>query len=335
MTEKQRPGCFRIGCCGCLLLTALFIGGMVALAGMQVLYERSDTPPEQRDVRRDLPTLSEFRSLVEQGEVGDDATLETAPRFESSEDMLRAAAAIGGVVRVELDLEIGEFDIVAAAPGEGLSIESRVDERAFRFEEELIDGPDGQILRIRSSARGGMLGVMLRGAGNNPDNRVTIRLPRDTPFDLVGVVGLGESSFELGGLLLRTVDLELGTGEHRIRFGEPLAAPAELIRLRKSLGDFSVARLGNASPARVDISQRVGETNLDLYGEWRNDSEISARNGIGELNVEVPRNVRIDVRGGMAIGDRRVVANDSDLPDDAPTLRLELSGTVGEMTVER
>ena len=204
MTEdKKRPGCFRIGCCGCLILFGLFIGSMVVLAGMQALYERDDTPPEQRDVQRNLPTLSEFRALVDQGELGDQASLEaSAPRFETSADLLRAAEAIGGVVRVELDLNVGEFDIVAADPGEGLSIETRVDERAFRFEEEYIDGPEGPILRIRSFARGGMLGMTLRGAGNNPDNRVTIRLPRETPLDLVGLVGLGEAQLELALLSL-------------------------------------------------------------------------------------------------------------------------------------
>ena len=334
--DKQRPGCLRIGCCGCLLLFALFIGGMVALTGMQFLYERGDEPLEQRGVQRDLPTLSEFRSLVDQGELGDDAAFEaTSPRFESSEDLLQAAQAIGGVVRVELDLNIGDFEILAADPGEGLSIESRVDERAFRFEEEYIDGPDGPILRIHSFARGGMLGMTLRGAGNNPDNRVTIRLPRDTPFDLVGLVGLGEAKLELGGLLLRTVDLELGTGEHRVRFGEPLAAPVETLRLRKSIGDFQVSRLGNASPSFVEISQRIGEVNVDLYGEWRNDAEISLRNGFGELNVEVPRDVRIDVRGGVAIGERNIDRSQRELPAGTPHLDLRLQGAIGEVTVDR
>lgn len=334
--SKQRPGCFRIGCCGCLLLFGLFIASMVGLAGMQALYERDETPPEQRDVQRDLPTLSEFRSLVDQGELGEEAALETSiPRFETSADLLRAAEAIGGVVRVELDLNIGEFDIVAADPGEGLSIESRVDERAFRFVEEYLDGPDGPILRIHSFARGGMLGMVLRGAGNNPDNRVTIRLPRETPFDLIGLIGLGESRLELGGLLLRTVDLELGTGEHSVRFGEPLAAPLESIRLRKSIGDFRVSKLGNASPSFVDISQRIGETYVDLHGAWRNDAEISLRNGIGELNVEVPRDVRVDVHGGVAIGERNIDRSQRDLPDDAPRLDLTLAGTIGEVTVDR
>ena len=333
---KQRPGCFRIGCCGCLILFALFIGSMVALAGMQAVYERNDVPPEQRDVQRDLPTLSEFRSLVDQGELGEDASLDmSSPRFETSEELIRAAEAIGGVVRVELDLHLGEFDIVAADPGESLSIETRIDERAFRFEEEYVDGPDGPILRIRSSARGGMLGMTLRGAGNNPDHRVTIRLPRETPFDLVGLIGLGESRLELGGLLLRTVDLELGVGEHRVRFGEPLAAPMQSLRLEKSIGDFQVAKLGNASPALVELSQRIGETSVDLYGEWRNDAEISLRNGIGELNVEAPRDVQLDVRGGVSIGDRHVDRSSEELPPDAPKLTIQLSGTVGEMTVDR
>ena len=74
---------------------------------------------------------------------------------------------------------------------------------------------------------------------------------------------------------------------------------------------------------------------MDLYGEWRNDAEIWLRNGIGELNVEAPRDVELDVRGGVSIGDRHVERPSGEVSPDAPRLTLQLSGTVGEMTVER
>jgi hypothetical protein len=154
---------------------------------------------------------------------------------------------------------------------------------------------------------------------------------------LTGKVGIGESDLELGGLWLTDVALSIGVGEHEIGFRDPLREPLEEIRLRSSVGEVDVRRLGNASPRNVFLQHSVGEVRYDLRGDWLNDSEIDVACGIGECNVRLPRDdVAVElVRAGVTIGEENTgdVRRRGPAPPGAPTLRVGVSGTIGEVRV--
>ena len=68
----------------------------------------------------------------------------------------------------------------------------------------------------------------------------------------------------------------------------------ERFGLKGELGGIFVDGLGNASPHRIDVEYAMGGMQLDLRGEWVNDSEISIRFGPGGGIVRVPDNVRVE-----------------------------------------
>ncbi|HUP23258.1 MAG TPA: hypothetical protein VNB06_10010 [Thermoanaerobaculia bacterium] len=328
---KERAGCWKIGCLGCGGLAVAMVLVFALVSVLQVSRDRGERPIESRDVVQRLPTLPELEALIERGELGAGGRLnlpDGAP-FESP-------VLAGKVGTVELDLDVGEFEIVPGAAGEPIRVDGEYEEDAFRLAESFVEHDDGTwTYRVSMRPRGGMFGMLFRGAGNNPRNRITITLPRGQPFDLVGKVGLGSTRIELGGLLVRRLDLDAGTGEHEISFEEPLLAPMESFRLGKSIGDLRVHGLGNASPAVVEISQSIGEARIDLSGAWAGDADIRIENRIGEASVVVPDNVRVQVdRARVALGEQRVRVPDSDsLPADAPTLRLRLEGSIGDVRI--
>ena len=150
------------------------------------------------------------------------------------------------------------------------------------------------------------------------DNRIRITIPPDVPIALEGSVGLGESELELGGLALTQVDLDMGFGDHYIGFDEPTPFPMQSFRVAASVGEMRIDRLGNASPGSVWVSHRIGELVLDLRGEWRGDSEISARCGIGECAVNLPRDVVVEmdeVSIGVGVRDLRELPDPSAMPE--------------------
>ena len=109
-------------------------------------------------------------------------------------------------------------------------------------------------------------------------------------------------------------------------------------RVDASIGELRVRSLGNASPAFVELDHSIGEVSLDLRGEWRRDAEITARCGIGECGIRLPRDVGVElIRSQIFIGDSDLSALQSapiSVPG-APTLRLDLSGKIGELRVTR
>lgn len=237
--------------------------------------------------------------------------------------------------RIVLDLSTGEFEVAAGPPGATLRIEGSYDSSSFELRESYEGyGEVGWIYRVSFGRRG--MGSMfhLRPA----QNRLRLIVPRDMPVELEGRIGTGASRFELGGLWLVGIDLDLGTGSHVLRFGEPLAAPMERFELRASIGELRVESLGNASPRSVVVHHRVGEVNLGLHGGWSRDATVELRCGIGECAVQVPESVAVSVKdSGVKLGERdlsELQRNPAPGPG-VPTLTLTVTGTLGEVRVGR
>ena len=327
---KGYGGCLKGGCIGCGAVLAALVAFFALVSFLQMSRDRSERPIESHDTSHELPTLPELAELIELGEVGAGERILLA-----DQSVFDSPAIVGKLGTIELDLDVGEFEIVPGAPGEPIRVDAEYEEDVFQLVEDFVENDDGTwTYRVSMRPRGGMFGMMFRGAGNNPRNRVTITLPRERPFDLVGKIGLGSTRIELGGLLVRRLDLEAGTGEHEISFDEPLLAPMESFRVDKSVGELRVLKLGNASPAEVEVTQSVGEARIDLSGAWARDADVRIENRIGEADVVAPEGVKLEVdRARVAIGERRVSVPATELPDDAPTIRLRLEGSIGEVRV--
>jgi hypothetical protein len=309
---------------------ALVLVGVALFAGLglaQYFRQQGDSVVEEVSTVRALPTVADLAALRRAGELG-------RGRLPTSDS---AAVPPDLVGTLELDLHLGEFEIVPGQPGEGVKVTGTYEPDAFRLTEELEERDDGSwSYRLSFRPRGGMLGMMFTGAGNNPQNRLTISLPPDRPFDLVGEWGIGEMRAELGGLWIRDIGLDLGTGSHAIGFSQPTRGAMSEFNLQKGIGELEVAQLGNASPASTTIEQRIGELTVDLGGAWAGDAEVVVNNSLGEVVVVAPRDVRVERvdESGSGVGDSSWdLPDDSELPADAPTLRLSVRAGVGEVRV--
>jgi hypothetical protein len=236
---------------------------------------------------------------------------------------------------VVLDIREGSFTIVPGEPGDPIRVDGRFDTGSFELTEEFSrTGELGWEYRVRFGPKRGWWLRLFSSEANQ--NRIRITIPRNMPLVLEGYAGLGEFDFEFGGLWLAGADLELGAGEHRIRFSEPLVLPAEAIDFNGSFGAITVRDLGNASPGRFVVTQTAGELHVDLRGAWRNDATLEVRNTFGQIRVDAPDNARLVVESAsVSLGEKRVASgiDESELPEDAPTLRLETSLTTGEIRV--
>ena len=306
---------------------------MLIVTVAQLARDSSDRRIERRDLVRELPPLPELEELLASGELSSTPFPVENPAFFEAPEL---ASKVGTVV---LDLSVGEFTIRAGEPGEPIRVEADYESDAFELRETFTEGGDGAwTYEISFRPKGGILGMMFRGAGNNPRNNVEIVLPRGRPLDLVGDLGLGLTEADLGGLLLRTVDLEAGTGEHIIEFSEPLAMPMDYFHIEKGVGEMQILDLGNAQPREIDLEMRVGELRVDMSGgPWSVDSLMRVAFGVGESRIKAPENVRLELkRASVLVGDRVVRRFDNKgIPEDAPTVAFDLSVKIGSLVVSR
>ena len=328
--KSQVPGCLKYGCVGCLSALALSVVLIFLVSAIHLSSEPEDPRPEETQVEHQLPEPPELPALPSLP--GGDR-----PAIGEVQPLEGLAASDPRVGQVILDLRMGEFRITPGPAGEPIRVEADYDASAFELSEEFTHADDGSwSYEVSFGGERGLLGLILDGNRHNVDNRVEIIIPRGHPIDIVGEVGLGEFEADLGGLLVRHVDLELGAGDHFVEFRDPPPYPLQTFRVDASMGNVEVRSLGDASPRLVEVEQGIGELFLDLKGAWRDDAEVDVDFGIGECRVWLPDDVRVEVeRAGVSIGESFVDRPSSrPLPDDAPTLTVAMRGNIGEVSLE-
>lgn len=327
MTEpnagRSRTGCLKgciFGCLGLVIISIAFFG-IVGVLQFRAATVAED--PTQEERRRDLPPVPATASQLADARGTTDLELgAVAPAAPTS-------LPSSGVGTIELDLMMGEF-IIVPFDGDSIEIDADFDQARFELEEDFQETGGGDwtyAIRFKTTRR--ILGF------RETRNRVEIRIPRGRPLNVVGEVNMGQSEIDLGGLWLGNVDLEVGMGQHTVEFSEPTPMPLESFAVEGRMGEVDFERIGNASPARIEVSHVMGQMALDLEGEWRGDGAVVARCRMGECTVYTPEDVRVETeRFDVAMGGRSNRRSaDDEVPAGAPTLRLDLKGSMGEIRI--
>jgi hypothetical protein len=317
--ERREIKWLRRGCLGCLAFVGLGVMVVILLLMLPLFLQRPESVPVSEEVVPELPPAPPRPVPPDTpSPEGETLPLEAVPGAEEA-------------LRVDLDLSAGSFRIEPGPPGEPFKVEADYDSGRFELEQRYDE--ERNTYRIRFGLRGGWAGLF-HGSVEG-DNKIRILVPPDRPIALTGEVGMGESRFELGGLWITDVDLDMGMGEHDLRFSKPLRAPLERIAIDGSVGETKLQWLGNASPTRVKVSQSVGQMSMDLRGAWRRDASVDVEVGVGETRVLVPEDVRVEVkRSGVGIGEVHGLRRRGPAPEGGPTLRLRLSGSIGEIRLD-
>ena len=322
--SSEKRGCFKVGCFGCLGTAGVVLLVVLVLFGLGLATGGGETRIEPLDSSHDLPPVEppKLPPMV----LGDPEEEQPLPMIDHEIDVDEPG-------RIVLDLHKGSFEVRPGPPGSRLRLEGQYDDGKFELEESYSTyGEKGWTYKVSFDQRGFGIRPLIQTDGL--ENRIKLIIPRDMPIVLEGMVGIGESELELGGLWLLEVDLDMGIGEHRLSFSEPLPVPMGKMRLDTSIGVIDVDELGNASPRETWIKHSVGETAVDLRGAWRRDAEVSISCGIGECDVRAPRDAKLDLAHvGVAIGESGAPRRREPPPADAPTVRLSVSGTIGEVRV--
>jgi hypothetical protein len=297
MTERthKRWGPLKIGCVSITIVVGVSLVWMLVVVGSALLGTRSESIGG-RELERDVAAST-----------GDPAT----------------------TGRVVLDFTVGEFFVEAGEAGEPIRVEARYDTTSYVLEESFEPSdPAGWIYRVTFRQTGWIKDGGLRILFGASYPRVRVYLPPDIPIALEGRFGKGGAELYLGGLWLTEIDLDLDKGALDVGFDRPLVAPVRSIRIRGRQGGLSALSLGEASPAELDVSWRMGGSVVDLNGRWRNDAEVRVRNLMGGATVVLPDGVRIEGLSGHA---PLLAPADEELPP--PTLRMSTSSFMGGLDV--
>jgi hypothetical protein len=185
-------------------------------------------------------------------------------------------------------------------------------------------GESGWIYRAtfgRAERSGAFAGLVSLVRGSTA--RIDVFLPAEVPLDLILNMQEGGAVIRLGGLWLRTADIELESGGIDLSVDEPLREPMKSLSISTARGGALLNRLGNASPRSLEVSYRMGNIDMDLGGKWLADAEVAISGGTGGGVVHLPSGVNFEGLEG-----RGIEAPGTPEPK-LPTLRFSVSTGVG------
>ena len=307
-------GCFRSCLIGCGALTAVAVVLGVVIAGIAM-----NGLKHGGRVTQDLVALADSTTVVA-----------AAPDTSLAARAARLTTTHPG--RVVLTFGEGEFHLLPAAPGEGLHARADYDTEVHRINKRFTINADStwEYSLEFGQKMDGMQAAFRGLFGHKTSGRITVWLPPEVPIDLVVRAGRGGCEADLGGLWLRTGDLDFSQGGLELAFSSPLHEPMQSLRLHTRMGGVSTRRLGNASPRVLDIASAMGGADIDLRGLWRGDCDASASVRMGGMSLRVPADMRVEMLGEVP---PKLNVSNPEVP--GPVLRLRVEQKMGEVEIRR
>jgi hypothetical protein len=145
------------------------------------------------------------------------------------------------------------------------------------------------------------LDLGLKGIGGSTPWRrreqqeMELSLARGVPMSLDMEFGAVRADLDLGGMLLKKLDLSTGASESQVEISEPNGMRMTSAGFKVGAADFRVGSLGNLNAERITVDAGVGRVALDFGGEWQGDARVSVDMGLGSLELRFPRGLGVQL----------------------------------------
>jgi hypothetical protein len=149
-------------------------------------------------------------------------------------------------------------------------------------------------------------------------NEWDLKLNEGVPMEMTIDLGAGRSNLALGALSLTNLTVHGGAGDVELNLNN------------------------SQSLSQLAVDMGVGETTIDLTGDWQNDLNATISGGLGELNLRLPGDVGVMIEAETGIGDvnapgltrdGNTYTNDAYGVSDV-TLRVDIDGGVGQINLD-
>jgi hypothetical protein len=118
------------------------------------------------------------------------------------------------------------------------------------------------------------------------------------PLDLSADVGASIGRLDLGGLLLKDLDLTAGAADMSVSFGEPNPERLESLRVHSGAARLELLELGNANLDELTFDGGLGTYSFDFGGEWKRSARAHIQAGASQVFLRVPRDIGVRVCAG-------------------------------------
>jgi hypothetical protein len=202
---------------------------------------------------------------------------------------------IGEATQLSISGEFGagEFYIETADMDEAAKIDVYYDDRDVGYDADY---------RVRSKVGYLDLESYTRRRNNHnlatEDHRWEIVLSTKYPAELDLKIGACKADFELGGIPLTDLNLEVGAASGTVVFSKKNPKRLEEINVDAGASSLEMKSIGNANFERFEFDGGVGSFDLDFTGEYEGQSEIYIDIGMGSADIYLPHDIPVRIESG-------------------------------------
>jgi len=202
---------------------------------------------------------------------------------------------IGDATQLSITGEFGagEFYIKPADIDEVAKLDIFYDDRKMDYDADYHVRNKTGYLDLESYTRRGRNHDM-----DTEDHRWEIVLSTKYPAELDLEIGACKADFDLGGIPLTSLNLEVGAASGTVEFSSKNPKRLEEINVDAGASSLEMESIGNANFERFDFDGGVGSFNLDFTGDYDGESEIYIDIGMGSADIYLPRDIPVRIEAG-------------------------------------
>jgi hypothetical protein len=135
---------------------------------------------------------------------------------------------------------------------------------------------------------------------NDIKNKWDLKLG-DQPMQLKINAGAYHGDMELGGLALKSLEVNDGAADVRLKFSEPNKTEMETLRYISGASSVKLSGLANANFTSMIFRCGAGDYSLDFSGALLRDAVVTVESGFSQLIIIVPEgtSAKVIIKGGL------------------------------------
>lgn len=195
------------------------------------------------------------------------------------------------ILNVDVNFLAGRFDIMPLESGgpNAAVLNGSYDEDYFNFRQDYETRDNRGNLYFETEN--------IRNETDDVDNEWELAISPDVETRLNLDIGASDSRFDLGGLMISELDLDVGAAEARITFNEKNKTRMRYLSIDAGACDLEIFDLGNANFEFLDFDGGVGDFVLDFGGNIDYEAEVKIDVGLGSIDIILPEDLAVRLEG--------------------------------------
>lgn len=139
--------------------------------------------------------------------------------------------------------------------------------------------------------------------GAHAESKATLFLSPKVDAALEFMIGATDAKFELGGLRITSLALNLAASSTTVRFAQPNVISCTHLQVNGGAAAISLIGLANSRCQTIDFDGNTGTVLLDFSGSWTEKATANVNVAVGAVTLRLPRDV------GVRITTEKVLTN--------------------------